>query len=191
MNLPVVLFVVFAVLLIALLLWAALPPRRWTSAEQDVFALLSQPRHCLHIPHILRALRPEDTDFLQQGGKDGLMQAVRQQRCRIALQYLDQLQDEFEMLLEISRKLAVMAPEIITMQEMERWKLSSNFALNCTLLRWRLRFGLRPWEGFNLLSRMATEMIRTLEAATTRIAEVAVRGSALPAAGSAEEGSDL
>lgn len=189
MNLPVALFVLFAVLLIVLLLWALRPPKRWTNPEQDIFELLSQPRHCSRIPHILHALQPEDTEFLRRGGRGELMHAVRQQRRRIALQYLDQLQDEFELLLEISRALAVMAPEVVAMQEVERWKLSVMFALNCTLLRLRLRFGLQPLEGFHHLSGMAIGMLRNVEAATARIAEVAVRGPGLPA-GTVEEGSD-
>lgn len=188
MSLPMALFVLFGVLLIALLAWALRPRKRWTNRDQDIFELLSQPRHCTHLPHILRALQPEDTDFLQADGKARLMRAVRQRRRQIALQYLDQLQEEFEMLLEISRALAVMAPEVIAMQEMERWKLSAEFALNCTLSRIRIRLGLRPMVGFDLLSEMATGMARDLEATTTRIMEVTVRGAEFPGPGGEESG---
>jgi hypothetical protein len=189
MSLAVMVFVLFAVLLIGLLLWALRPAKRWSNPAQDVFKLLSQPRHCMHIPHILHALQPEDTEFLKEDGQTELMHAVRRQRRRIALEYLNQLQEEFEMLLEVSRALAVMAPEVVTMQEMERWKLSLGFALNCTLLRLRLRCGLQPLEGFHLLSGMAIDMLRNLDAATSRIAEVAVRGVGLPGGG-AKESSD-
>lgn len=188
MSLPMALFVLFGVLLIALLAWALRPRKRWTNQDQDVFELLSRPRHCTHLPQILRALQPEDIDFLRKDGKEVLMRAVRQQRRQIALHYLDQLQEEFEMLLEISRALAVMAPDAIAMQEMERWKLSAEFALNCTLLRIRIRLGLRPMIGFDLLSEMASGMARDLEATTTRIMEVAVRGAELPAPTGEESG---
>jgi hypothetical protein len=111
------------------------------------------------------------------------MQTLRQQRRRIALGYLDQLQEEFEMLLEISRVLAVMSPEVVGMEEIERWKLSVAFAATCAFLRWRLRLGLQPFSGFTLLSNMAADIARELDAATTRIAEAAVRGSKHPALG--------
>jgi len=181
MSIPVALFVLFAVLLIALLLWALRPPKRRIPNGEDIFDLLSQPRHCARIPHILRALQPEDTEFLQEKGTSALMHSLRQQRRKIALHYLDQLQEEFELLLEISRALAVMAPELVAIEEMERWKLSALFALNCAVLRFRLRFGLRPFEGFASLSTMATQMVRHLEAVTSKIAETTVQGSDLPA----------
>jgi hypothetical protein len=55
--------------------------------------------------------------------------------------------------------------------------LSVSFAVNCALLRWKLRLGLQPFSGFALLSSMATDIARQLEMATTRIADAAVRGS--------------
>ena len=180
MNLPVILFVLFAVSLIVLLAWALRPPRQPLRHGESVFDLLSEPRHCTRLPHILQALRPEDTDFLQESGTSALMHSLRQQRRRIALHYLDQLQQEFKLLLEISRALAVMAPEVVTIEELERWKLSIVFALNCAFLRLRLRLGMRPLEGLTSLSTMATEMVRHLEAVTSKIAETAVHGAELP-----------
>ena len=188
MSLPVALFVFFAILLIVLLGWALRPPKRLLHRGDDVFHLLSQPRHCARAPHILRALQPEDTEFLQEIGSRALLDRIRQQRRRIALQYLDQLQEEFELLLEISRALAVMAPEVVAVQEFERSKLSAAFAVHCFFLRLRLRLGLHPLEGFTMLSGMATEMVRHLEAATSQIAEAAVQSSQLPA--SPKEGAD-
>lgn len=180
MSLPVILFVLFAVSLIILLAWALRPPRQPLRHGESVFDLLSETRHCTRLPHILQALRLEDTEFLQESGTSALMHSLRQQRRKIALHYLDQLQQEFELLLEISRALAVMAPEVVAIEEMERWKLSIVFALNCAILRLKLRLGLRPFEGFLSLSTMATGMVRYLEGVTSRIAETAVQGARLP-----------
>ncbi len=180
MSLPVILFVLFGVSLIVLLAWALRPPKRPVRHGESVFDLLSEPRHCMRLPQILQALQPEDTQFLQESGTSALMHSLRQQRCRIALQYLDQLQQEFELLLEVSRALAVMAPEAVALQEMERWKLSVVFAVNCAILRLRLRLGMRPLEGFTSLSTTATEMVRHLEGITSKIAEAAVQGAELP-----------
>jgi hypothetical protein len=160
MSLPIILLVLFALLLVGLLAWALRPPTRPLRPALDVFEALSRPRHCSRISHVVQALQPEDTEYL-----------------RIALNYLDQLQKEFEELLEISRVLAVMSPKVIGIQEMERWKLSVAFAVNCVFLKWKLRLGLRPFSGFALLSNMATDMARQLDMATTQIAEAAVRGT--------------
>jgi len=46
--------------------------------------------------HILQALQPADTEFSSgKTGQAALMQTLRRQRRRIALNYLAQLQEEF------------------------------------------------------------------------------------------------
>jgi hypothetical protein len=177
MSLPVLLLVLFALLLVALLAWALRPPVHQTKPDLDVFEALQQSRHASRISQVMQALQPEDTEYLRESGQVELMRTLRRQRKRIALHYLDQLREEFEMLLEISRVLAVMSPEVIGMEEMERWKLSLSFAATCAFLKWRLRLGLEPFSGFTLLSKMATDIVRQLDTATTRIAEAAVRSS--------------
>jgi hypothetical protein len=177
MSLPVILLVLFALLLVGLLAWALRPPVRQTKPNLDLFDALQQSRHSSRISQVMQALQPEDTEYLRETGQVALMRTLRQQRRRIALGYLDQLHAEFEMLLEISRILALTSPEVIGMQEMERWKLSLSFAATCAFLRWKLRLGLQPFSGFTLLSNMATDIARQLDTATTRIAEAAVRGS--------------
>ena len=183
MSLPAILLVLFALLLVGLLAWALRQPSHATRPDLDVFDAFRQSRHSARMSHVLQALQPEDTEYLRESGQVVLMQTLRRQRRRIALGYLNQLQEEFEMLLEISRVLAVMSPEVIGMEEMERWKLSLTFAAACAFLRWKLRLGLQPFSGFTLLSNMAAEIARQLDAATTRIAEVAVRGSEHPSPG--------
>jgi hypothetical protein len=183
MSLPAILLVLFALLLVGLLAWALRPPVRQIRPGLEVFDALRQSRHSSRMSHVLQALRPEDTEYLRETGQVALMQTLRRQRRRIALDYLNQLQEEFEMLLEISRVLAVMSPEVAGVQEMERLKLSLAFSANCTFLRWKLRLGLQPFSGFTLLSNMATDIARQLDAATTRIAEAAVRASEQSALG--------
>ena len=180
MSIPVIFLVLFAILLVVLLAWALRPPARGPNPALDVFEALRQSRHSSRISHILQALQPQDTEYLRSTGQVALMQTIRRQRRVIALNYLQQLQEEFEKLLEISRVLAVTSPEVIAMEEMERWKLSLAFAVNCAFLRWKLRLGLQPFSGFTLLSNMATSFARSLEAATTRIAEATVRSAEPP-----------
>ncbi|HET6930990.1 MAG TPA: hypothetical protein VFI45_11770 [Candidatus Acidoferrum sp.] len=177
MSIPVLLLVLFALFLVGLLAWALRPPTRPSKPVLDVFEALAQSRHCSRMSHILNVLHPEDTEYLRETGQLALMQNLRRQRRRIALGYLDQLQQEFEELLEISRVLAVMSPEVIGMEESERWKLSIIFAANCAFLRWKLRWGLQPFSGFTLLSSMAVSIARQLDTATTRIAQATVHAS--------------
>jgi hypothetical protein len=180
MSLPVILLVLFALLLVGLLAWALRLPARRVLPETDIFEALHHSRHSSRMPQVLRALQPADTEHLRESGQVALMQTLRRQRRRIALNYLNQLQQEFEMLLEISRVLAVMSPDAVGMEEMERWRLSLTFAATCAFLRWKLRLGLQPFSGFTLLSNMASNISLELDTATTRIAEATVRGSAHP-----------
>ncbi|HEV2102504.1 MAG TPA: hypothetical protein VGR58_06970 [Candidatus Acidoferrum sp.] len=177
MNLPLIFLVLFAILLVGLLAWALRPPAQQIRPALDVFEALRQSRHASRMSQIFQALQPQDTEFLGRAGQASLMQTIRRERRTIALNYLRQLQEEFAMLLEISRVLAVMSPEVIAMEEMERWKLSLAFAANCAFLRWKLRLGIQPFSGFTLLSNMATSFARRLEAATTRIAEATVQSA--------------
>jgi hypothetical protein len=180
MSLPVILLVLFALLLVGLLAWALRLPARRVLPETDIFEALHHSRHSSRMPQVLRALQPEDTEHLRDSGQVALMQTLRRQRRRIALNYLNQLQEEFEMLLEISRVLAVMSPDAVGMEEMERWRLSLSFAATCAFMRWKLRLGLQPFSGFTILSNMASNISLELDTATTRIAEATVRGSAHP-----------
>ena len=180
MSLPVILLVLFALLLVGLLAWALRLPARRVLPETDIFEALHRSRHSSRMPQVLRALQPADTEHLRDSGQVALMQTLRRQRRRIALNYLNQLQQEFEMLLEISRVLAVMSPDAVGMEEMERWRLSLSFAATCAFLRWKLRLGLQPFSGFTILSNMASNISLELDTATTRIAEATVRGSAHP-----------
>ncbi len=177
MSLAVILLILFALLLVALLAWALRPPAGPVRPPLDVFEALSRSRHCLRISQVLNALQPEDTEYLRDTGQLALMQTLRRQRRQIALRFLDQLQNEFQELIEISRLLAVMSPEAIGIEEMERWRLSLAFAVNCAFLRWKLRLGLQPFSGFAMLSGMAISIARQLDFASTRIAEAAVRSA--------------
>lgn len=177
MSLPVISLVLFAILLVGLLSWALRPSARGPRSPLDAFEALQQSRHSSRMSHILQALQPQDTDYLRGAGQEAMMHAIRRQRRVIAVSYLQQLREEFDLLLEISRVLAVMSPELMAMEEMERWKLSLSFAANCAFLKWKLRLGLEPFSDFTLLSNMATSFAHRLEAATSHIAESAVRSA--------------
>jgi hypothetical protein len=180
MNLTIILFIVLAVLLSGALVWAIRPPKRQLVSIDDVLTALYEEHHHSRLAQILQALRPEDTAFLRDRGFAPLRRRIRSERGRIALLYLDCLQEEYEKLLEASRVVAAMAPELVALDEAERFKLTLRFALGCRYLRLRLILGLEPWRGLGILSEMASGMALRLERAIAQIGERAAWGLEFP-----------
>ena len=180
MSAPLLFFTIAVVFLVLMLVWAVRPPKRVLLSVDDVLNALSEKRHYARLPQILQSLRPEDTDFLHGKGHDELASRLRRERQRIALRYLNYLQDEYQLLLEASRILAKIAPEVSPMDELERFRLNVRFILNCRYLRFRLWFGLQPWDVFGILSDMEGDMTLQLEMATSRIGERAAIASEFP-----------
>lgn len=180
MSLPLLFFIAFALVLILLLAWAIRPPKRVFLSVDDVFAALSEERHYARLPQILQSLRKEDTEFLCGDGHGKLADRLRTERKRIALRYLNYLEDEFQLLLEASRILGRIAPEVTAMDEFERFKRNVRFVLSCRYLRWRLRLGLQPWDVFGVLSDMEGNLTLQLEAATVRLGDRAAMAADFP-----------
>jgi hypothetical protein len=177
MSLTIILFILLAVLLIGALVWVGRPVDHTVLSTDAVLTALTEEHHFSRLPKILQILQPEDTSFLGSRGFTPLRNQIRAERRRIALLYLDELQQEYEMLLKASRVVAAMAPELIALDEAERFKLNLRFALGCRYLRWKLRLGLEPQSSFGSLSEMSSGMALRLEMATTHIGERAALNS--------------
>jgi hypothetical protein len=162
-------FILAALVLLALLGYAVRPIRKRSLSADSVFETLSEPRDSFRLPQILHSLQPSDTKFLEHRGLHSLRKRIRAERKQVALHYLTRLETDYETLLEASRILAVLSPEVAPMQEWERLRLSMRFARNCFLMRLRLRAGLAPWKGFRKISDMAATMSFRLESATSQI----------------------
>ena len=171
MTISLLLFIALVVTLVLLLAWAARPPKAAPLTPDEAFEALSQERHYARLPQILQSLREDDTEFMRVRGHAKLLSRVREERRRIALRYLNYLQEEFRILVECSRILATLAPELAPEGEFERFQQNLRFLWNCRYLRWRLRLGLQPWDAFGTLSDMAGTITLRLEAATARLAE--------------------
>ena len=176
MNAAIFLYLLAALILFGLFLWAVRPPSPQPAEPEEIFRRLSDERHYCRLPQILQSLQPEDFDYLRSTGRGHLVARLRNDRKRIALRYLTLLQQEFESLLQAAALLATMAPGLAPMQEWERLKLSARFALFAHYLSWRLRLDLAPQDAFGSLSEMASNLALHLETATSRIGE----GAALP-----------
>jgi len=180
MNLMLLSFIVAAILLVGLLLWALRPAGVKFNSAEAVFEALSAPRHYYRLPQILQALQEKDTEFLIERGQPGLCARVRAERRGIALKFVDLMEQDYQLLLGASRMLAAMTPEVVAADEWQRFRLSVRFAWDCRLLRMRLRAGLRPWNGFAQLSERASHLSYRLEVATTQIGERAALATELP-----------
>jgi hypothetical protein len=179
-SVTLLLFLFAALVLFGLLFWSVRPHNHKQHSPDEILKSLAEERHYCRLPQILQALRPDDVAFLKRSGDAALVRRVQRERRRIANQYLDVLQEDFETLLEAAGLLATMAPDVTPMQEWERLKLSARFAFCCTLLRWRLRLGLTPWGGFGTLAEIASGMAVRVEAATSRIGERAALAAEIP-----------
>lgn len=171
MTIPLILFLLFAVLLVLLLAWAVRPSSGTPLSPEEALQALSEERHYARLPQILQSLREEDTEFVRDRGHQALLMRLRGERKRIALRYLACLEEEFRILLECSRILATLAPQLAAKGEFDRFRQNLWFTWNCRYLRWRLRLGLQPWEAFGVLSDMAGTITLQLEAATARLGE--------------------
>jgi len=180
MSLSFALFIAIPIALFLLLLWALRPPKRRLMSASEVLETLSEERHYARLPQILQSLRKEDTEFLRAGGYGELADRLRAERKRIALRYLNYLEEEYQLLLDASRILATIAPQAVAVQEIDRFKSNVRFLLSCRYLRWRLRLGLQPWSVFGIISDMEGELTLRLEAATANLGERASSGSELP-----------
>ena len=71
-------------------------------SPDSVFEALSEPRHSFRLPQILQSLQPSDTEFLERRGLRLLRQRIRSERTQIAIRYVNQLESDYETLLEAS-----------------------------------------------------------------------------------------
>jgi hypothetical protein len=178
-SIPAILFVLMAIGAVVLLLVVSKPPGTRFRTPQEAFERIARPRHFARLRQIEQALRPQDFRYLQARGLNSAARQLQVRRRRVALNYINELQEEFETLLEASRFLAVSAPNVVAMQEFERWNLSLTFAMTCAYLRTKLRMGIEPFVGLGRLSGLSADVSRRIESATKLILERAVADTGL------------
>ncbi len=168
-------FLLIPLLLVVILAWALRPARPRLLSPDNVLDALGQQRHYSRLSQIQQALQPEDTAYVRARGHKTLAAQLHRERKQIALKYVRAVEEDYQTLLGASRMLAVLSPEVIAIQEWERLKLSARFSWNCAVLRWRLRTGRAPWRVLGAVSDMASQMSYRLEAATSKVGELALR----------------
>ncbi len=173
MSMFAILFLLIPLLVVVLLVWAVRPPRTLPQSTDEVLNALSQDRHYCHMAQIQQALNPEDANFIRAQGRPDLAMQMQLQRRAIALRYIDALAQDYRLLLDASRMIAVLSPEVKAMDEWELIKINARFSWKCVLLRCKLQAGLSPWAGFESISDMASQLTFSLESASSKMGELA------------------
>src|SRR2546430_17442055 len=117
-------------------------PRDARNLQSDTQALEEGQRHVDYLPQIRQALAAADYDFLSRRASRGALQRVRKDRRGIALAYLAALRGNFQSLLRMARVIAVLSPEVAAAHEFERLRLTTKFAWQYQMIRWKLMAGL-------------------------------------------------
>lgn len=178
------LFLLSVFLLVALLLGvfvlSARHTRRLPQVSYDSAVL--EDRELLHaaqLPQIWQALGPEDDEFLRKRAPSMLRQRVRGERRRVALAYLTALRGDFQSLLRTARIIAVLSPEVVAVQELERLRLTVQFVWRYELIRMKLLVGLAPLPQLNGLSHLISGLSVRMETAMKELGERAALAAEL------------
>jgi hypothetical protein len=171
MSGTVIFFLLAAAATVCLLIWGLRPSETIRRPADEILQALSLSRHRSQLPQILRALQTEDLEFLRQAGAPELAAQLRRERRAAALEYVDSLETEYELVVEAMRILAAMSGELMVLEEWQRFKALAGFAISCKLLRWKLLAGFTPKESIRLLSDAVSSAALKVEQATSKISE--------------------
>ena len=179
MNLTLILFFGFVALLLLALGWALRKPRNARNLPTDPDALEEGQRHVDYLPQIRQALAAADYDFLSRRASRGALQRVRRDRRGIALAYLAALRGDFQSLLRMASVIAVLSPEVAAAHEFERLRLTTKFAWQYQMIRWKLMAGFAPLPQLDGLSALVSGLGVRMEAALKELGERAALAAEL------------
>ena len=179
MNLTLILFFGFVALLLLALGWALRKPRNARNLPTDPDALEEGQRHVDYLPQIRQALAAADYDFLSRRASRGALQRVRRDRRGIALAYLSALRGDFQNLLCMASVIAVLSPEVAAAHEFERLRLTTKFAWQYQMIRWKLKAGFAPLPQLDGLSALVSGLGVRMEAALKELGERAALAAEL------------
>ena len=179
MNLTLILFFGFVALLLLALGWALRKPRNARNLPTDPDALEEGQRHVDYLPQIRQALAAADYDFLSRRASRGALQRVRRDRRGIALAYLAALRGDFQSLLRMASVIAVLSPEVAAAHEFERLRLTTKFAWQYQMIRWKLMAGFAPLPQLDGLSALVSGLSVRMEAALKELGERAALAAEL------------
>jgi hypothetical protein len=189
LNLSLFLFGGLLAILLVALFWALHAPRRLRESDAQA-ALLEETgkRHVNFLPQIRQALAETDTLYLSRKAPALVVRRVRRERRRIALAYLSAVREDFQNLLRMAKIIARLSPEVVTLHEFERVRLTLVFVWHYQMVRLQLRAGLVPIPGLDGLSDLVSGLSVRMETAMNELGERAALASKMA---SSFDGSDV
>ena len=178
MTLSLFLFGGLLAILLVALIWALRAPRRLRESDAQA-ALLEESgkRHVNFLPQIRQALAETDALYLSRKAPALVVRRVRRERRLIALAYLSAVREDFQNLLRMAKIIARLSPEVVTLHEFERVRLTLVFAWHYQMVRLQLRAGLVPIPGLDGLSDLVSGLSVRMETAMNELGERAALAS--------------
>ena len=178
MNLSLFLFGGLLAILLVALIWALRAPRRLRKSDAPADLLEETgKRHVNFLPQIRQALAETDYLYLSRKAPALLVRRVRRERRRVALAYLSAVREDFHSLLRMAKIIARLSPEVITLHEFERVRLTVSFAWHYQMVHLQLRAGLVPILGLDDLSDLVSGLSVRMETAMNELGERAALAS--------------
>jgi hypothetical protein len=182
-SLTLLLFVGFVAVLLAVLVWAVRAPRgqRRLASDPRAFEEVGQ-RHVSYLVQIRQAMAPADYEFLSKRASRGMQQRISRERRKVVRAYLEALREDFQSLLRMAKVIAVLAPEVVAVQEFDRLRLAVSFAWRYQLIRWRLWTGWAPRQQLDALGELVSGLSARMDAALKELGERAAHAAELASA---------
>ena len=170
----------FGALLLILLAWVLLDPRKQTKRQDELgFTEKLDRYHVIYLPQVRQAMAAEDFDFLTSRSSPGLVRKVRRERRRVALAYLSCMREDFVKLWRLARVIASMSPKVGMAQEIARLRLGVVFALRYEMVRVKFLIGFSPLPELGSLSEVVSRLAIRLETAMQDLGERAALAAKL------------
>jgi hypothetical protein len=180
LSLPPLLFFGLVAILLLVLVWALWKPRERRKLQSDPRSLEEDGRrHVTYLPQIRQALAKVDFRFLRERASGQVYRRVRRERRNVALAYMEALRGDFQNLLRMARVIAVLSPEVAAVQEFERLRLTTNFAWQYRVIRWKLMAGFATLPQLDGLSNLVSGLSVRMEQAMKELGERAALAAEL------------
>jgi hypothetical protein len=159
-------------LLLILFAWSIRIPRRQV-APFDALGPGDEcgHRHMTYLPQIRQAFADADFEFLSKNASREVLRRVRRERRGVALAYLAALGEDFQGLLRMARAIAMLSPELTAVHEFERIRLTTRFAWQYQMIRWKLSAGFAPLPQLRGLSDLVSGLSVRIEVALNELGE--------------------
>lgn len=165
-------FVGIVVCLLLVLGWALRSAEKDAPPELATCLLGETGRgHASYLPQIRRALSENDFIYLKSAGHEAMARRLRKERKKIALMYLFALKEDFEKMVRFSRVIAGMSAEVVTLQEWERFLLTTKFRWHYQVVRLSLILGIPLSSGLTGLSEVVSGLSVRMETAIAELGE--------------------